>query len=82
MQIDVTINQLKGLTSFFENYRENGFVSAMISAKEIANEMEIEPKFHEKHIIHRKNKFGENNSEEKILFPEDSFRIDFLYIVD
>ena len=62
MQIDVAINQLKGLTSFFENYRENGFVSAMISAKEIANEMEIEPKFHEKRIIRRKNKFGENNN--------------------
>ncbi|KAH9715582.1 Ac-like transposase [Citrus sinensis] len=83
MQIDVAINQLKGLTSFFENYRENGFVFAMISAKEIANEMEIEPKFHEKRIIRRKNKFGENNNEEKILSPEDSFRIDyFVYIVD
>ncbi|KAH9755296.1 Ac-like transposase [Citrus sinensis] len=83
MQIDVAINQLKGLTSFFENYRENCFVSAMISAKEIANEMEIEPKFHEKRIIRRKNKFGENNNEEKILSPVDSFRIDyFVYLVD
>ncbi|KAH9745621.1 TTF-type domain-containing protein [Citrus sinensis] len=43
MQIDAAINQLKGLTSFFENYRENSFASAMISVKEIANEMEIEP---------------------------------------
>ncbi|KAL5548089.1 hypothetical protein UlMin_003320 [Ulmus minor] len=38
----------KGLLPFFENYRKNGCASAMISAKEIANEMEVEPKFREK----------------------------------
>ncbi|KAH9734637.1 TTF-type domain-containing protein [Citrus sinensis] len=73
MQIDVAINQLKGLTSFFENYGEHGYVSAIISAKEI-------PK---KHIIRRKPVFGENNNEERILSDEDSFSIDyFIYIVD
>ena len=46
MQIDVAIDQLK-VFFFFENYRENGFIPAMISAKEIANEIEIEPKFHD-----------------------------------
>ncbi|KAH9782483.1 Ac-like transposase [Citrus sinensis] len=83
MQIDVAINQLKGLTSFFENYREHGYVSAIVSAKEIASEMGIEPKFQEKGVIRRKPIFGENNNEERILSHEDSFRIDyFIYIVD
>ncbi|KAH9769054.1 Ac-like transposase [Citrus sinensis] len=83
MQIDVAINQLKGLTSFFENYREHGYVSAIVSAKEIASEMGIEPKFQEKRVIRRKPVFGENNNEERILSHEDSFRIDyFIYIVD
>ena len=51
MNIDVAIDHLKGLVSFFENYRENGFVSAMISAKELANGYEeIEPKFHKKNM--------------------------------
>ena len=55
----------------------------MISSKEIANEMEIKPKFHEKCIICRKNKFSENNNEERILSPKDSFRIDyFVYVID
>ena len=41
MHIDIAINQLKGLISFFEKYRESGFTNAMISSKEIACEMEF-----------------------------------------
>ena len=52
MHIDIAIDQLKGLISFFFfKYREDGFTSAMISSKEIAIKMEIEPIFHEKRII-------------------------------
>ena len=29
MHIDVVIDQLKGLISYFKGYRENGFTSAM-----------------------------------------------------
>ena len=47
----------------------------MISAKEIANKMITKPKFYEKHIIRRKNKFAKNDNEERILSSEDSFRI-------
>ena len=50
MDIDDAINQLNGLVSFFENYRKEGFVSAMITTKEISNEMGIEPKFCEKRV--------------------------------
>jgi len=55
MGMDVTIEHLKGLISFFEKYKEDGFENAIIPTKEIATEMDIEPKFHEKRIIHRKN---------------------------
>ena len=55
MQIDIIINKLKGLITFFENYRENGFtISALKSSKEIVISMEIEPIFREKHIVRRK----------------------------
>ncbi|KAL5568526.1 hypothetical protein UlMin_025101 [Ulmus minor] len=43
--IKIAMDQLKGFISFFERYREHGFTNAMIMAKEIANELEIEPKF-------------------------------------
>ena len=48
MNISVYIKLLEGLVSFFVKYREHGFASAMISATEIALEMEIEPIFREK----------------------------------
>ncbi|KAH1264719.1 hypothetical protein GmHk_01G000576 [Glycine max] len=64
-------------------YKENGFENALISTKEIAFEMDIEPKFHEKRISCRKKQFDENVEDEIIKSLQESFRIDcFLYIVD
>ncbi|KAK4591761.1 hypothetical protein RGQ29_016274 [Quercus rubra] len=83
MHIDIAIDQLKGLISFFKKYREDGFTSAVISSKEIAIKMEIEPIFHEKRIIRRKKQFDENVNDEITQSAEESFRINyFLYIVD
>ena len=83
MHIDIAIDQLKGLISFLKKYREDGFTSAMISSKEIAIKMEIEPIFHEKRIIRRKKQFDENVNDEITQSAEESFRINyFLYIVD
>ncbi|KAH1249266.1 hypothetical protein GmHk_05G012662 [Glycine max] len=83
MCIDETIEQLKGLLSFFEKHRENGYENALISTKEIAFEMDIEPKFYEKRINRRKKQFDENVEDEIVKSLQESFRIDyFLYIVD
>ena len=54
MQIDIAINQLKGLITYLKTYRENEFESAINSTIKIANEMNIEPTFRERHMIHRK----------------------------
>ena len=60
MHIDVAIDQLKGLISYFKEYRENGFTYTTNSSKKIASKMKIEPIFREKHIIYRKKQFVEN----------------------
>ena len=52
MHIDVPINQLKILIDFFKNYRKTGFATAMSSV--ISKELEIEPAFQEKRVIHKK----------------------------
>lgn len=36
IHIEVVIDQLKGLISFSQNYREHGFTYVMISSKDIA----------------------------------------------
>ncbi|CAN6584094.1 unnamed protein product [Malus baccata var. baccata] len=48
MLIDVAIEQVQGLIAYFEKYRETGFAEAMINAKKLAIEMEIDPVFPEK----------------------------------
>ncbi|XP_028124220.1 uncharacterized protein LOC114321236 [Camellia sinensis] len=75
MHIDAVIHQLKGLITFLEKYRETGFLEAMIEAKEVAIEMEIEPTFRERRVIHRKKHFDENVSEEVAQSAEESFRL-------
>ncbi|XP_020420316.1 zinc finger MYM-type protein 1 [Prunus persica] len=86
MLIDVAIDKVKGLITFFEKYRENGFTEAMCTAKEIATDMGIDPVFPEKRKIHRKKHFDENTCEPSQSVPEsaeEKFRIDyFLYLVD
>jgi hypothetical protein len=48
MLIDVAIEKVQGLISFFEGYRETGFLEALESAKEIALEMDIGTTFPKK----------------------------------
>ena len=71
MCIDEAIEQLKGLLSFFEKYRENEFENALISSNEIAFEMNL------------MKQLDENVDNEIVKSLRESFRIDyFLYIVD
>ncbi|KAG2716452.1 hypothetical protein I3760_03G126600 [Carya illinoinensis] len=73
MYIDVAIDQLKCLISYFQDYRENEFKSAMISLKEIAINMEIEPLFRE-----NLESFLKYDIDEEILPIEESTLIDIL----
>ena len=79
IHIDDAIDQLKGLVSFFENYREKGFESALTSAKEIAIDMNIDPIFREKRVIRRTKHFEENNVDDNIRSPEKLFRVDIFF---
>jgi len=74
----MTIEQLKGLLSFFETYRENGFENIFISTKEISSEMDVEPKFREKRTtqVEKKKQFEKNIENEVIKSPQELFRID------
>ncbi|KAL8042369.1 hypothetical protein ABFX02_09G045900 [Erythranthe guttata] len=84
MCLDIAVKQLEGLISFFENYRINGLNSAIIDAKKIAIDMEIEPIFVIRRRLCRKRHFDEtSNNEREHASPEEYFRTDyFLVIVD
>ncbi|CAN0847920.1 Zinc finger MYM-type protein 1 [Linum grandiflorum] len=84
--IDDAIVKVKGLISYFEKYRENGFQKALEQAKEISTKMEVDPVFPQRREIKRKRHFDEirdNESTDASLSREESFRIKyFLYVVD
>ena len=60
MLIDVAIEKVQGLISFFKGYRETGFLEALEVAKGIALDMDIGTSFRKKHEIKRKRQFDEN----------------------
>ncbi|EEE50964.1 hypothetical protein OsJ_31531 [Oryza sativa Japonica Group] len=85
MLIDVAVEKVQGLISFFKGYRETGFLNALKMSKEIALEMNIGTTFHKKREIKRKRHFDENRGEESVASQtaEDSFRINyFIHVID
>ncbi|XP_066313482.1 uncharacterized protein [Miscanthus floridulus] len=60
MLIDVAIEKVEGLISFFKDYRETGFLEASEIAKGIALEMDIGTTFRKRREIKRKRHFDEN----------------------
>ncbi|PRQ51018.1 hypothetical protein RchiOBHm_Chr2g0139651 [Rosa chinensis] len=51
MQISVAIAEVKGLIAWLDKFRETGFIDAMITAKEIAAALDVDPIFLEKRPI-------------------------------
>ncbi|KAL6530683.1 hypothetical protein OROGR_014543 [Orobanche gracilis] len=84
--IDVAIEKIKRLISFFERYRESGFYDALDTAKKIALEMNIDPNFPQRREIRRKKFFDEDQNDTSSVSSqsaEESFKVNyFLYIID
>jgi len=57
MQLDVAVQQIKGLVTYCTKYRDSGFHSAMITAKEIASAMDVEQVFKQNRSRRRKRQF-------------------------
>jgi len=85
MLIDVAIEKVEGLISFFKDYRETGFLEALEIAKGIALEMDIGTMFRKRREIKRKRHFDENldDTNAGTQSAEELFRISyFLPVVD
>ena len=85
MLIDVAIEKVQGLISFFKGYRDTGFLEALEIAKGIAIELDIGTTFRTRREIKRKRQFDENPDDTNIATrsAEESFRISyFIPLVD
>jgi hypothetical protein len=83
MCIDSTLQLIQGVVSYFDTYREEGFASSVITAKEIASDMGVEPTFPVKRQVTRKKQFDETEYNEAIFKAEKDFKVNyFLVIID
>ncbi|KAL6126153.1 hypothetical protein ACLB2K_074204 [Fragaria x ananassa] len=80
MDIDVAIEQLKGLLLFVQDYRKSRVDKAMVEAKIMASDLGIEAVFREKSVIRRKRQFDEISSDEVTQSPEESFRVHYFLL--
>ncbi|XP_074266667.1 uncharacterized protein LOC141589946 [Silene latifolia] len=82
MCIDITIEQVQGILSYFEKFRDEGFTSSMNIAKSIALEMDVEPTLPTKRRGIRKRHFDETNQDdEQNKSPEELFKYEYFFVV-
>ena len=72
MLIDVAIKEVKGIISFFKDYRGTEYSKSIEEAKKIAIEMDINPVFTQKRVIRRKNNLMRIQIVKMLCFPQRS----------
>ena len=82
VSIDHTLKHIEGVISYFKKYRDEGFTSSVDTAKNIASEIYIEPKFCAKRQGKRKKHFDEQNDQDGEIQRSavDSFRVEYLNV--
>jgi hypothetical protein len=83
--MDTALEQIEGVVSYFKKYRDEGFNRSIDIAKEIAEEMDVEPIFPKTRKGKKKKHFDEQNdqNEEETLSAIESFRVTyFLVMID
>jgi hypothetical protein len=78
MELDVAVQQIKGLVTYLTKYRDTGFHSAMFTAKEITSAMDVEQLFKQNRNRRRKRQFGYESTDEGTLLAEQAFRTGYL----
>ena len=76
------MQKIQGIVDYFKTFRNEGFASGMVNAKETESEMGVEPSFPVKHCALRKKHFDENNSEEALLEGEKQFKVSYFLVID
>ncbi|XP_078514769.1 zinc finger MYM-type protein 1-like [Lissotriton helveticus] len=78
MQLDVAVKHVQELLTFLTKYRHQGFTAALISANELADELEIQKEFKcDRRISKKKKMFGYEGADMPITDPKEQFRIKF-----
>jgi hypothetical protein len=80
MCIDSTIQPIEGMRTYFQAYRNEGFVADLKSAKDIASELGVEQSFRVKHHASRTKQFDETECEEAIFQAGEDFKVNYFVV--
>lgn len=83
MNLEVAVNNLTVFLKWLDEYREHGFESALVTAREVAEEVGVyEMTFKTTRPRRKKKCFDyEANDESTELTPKDKFKIEYFYVV-
>ena len=80
VDLSVAIEMLDSAVKWLKEYRQKGLPSAMVDAREIAEELGIVPKFKATRTRRKKAHFGEAQ-DETITDPQELFRVDYFNVI-
>ncbi|XP_020262945.1 uncharacterized protein LOC109838929 [Asparagus officinalis] len=75
------MNQVQDVMLYFEKFRNDGFEKSLDIARTVAFDMNVDPTFATKRRIIRKKQFDESDHNEEIQSAEDSFRVNYFFVV-
>ncbi|CAH2325017.1 zinc finger MYM-type 1-like [Pelobates cultripes] len=81
MQLDTALKHLEEFMCWLEDYRQNGYNSAIVAANEIAEEMNIVREFRQCRIRRTKRMFDYEGPDEALVNPADRFRAEYFNII-
>ncbi|XP_023241006.1 zinc finger MYM-type protein 1-like [Centruroides sculpturatus] len=82
MLLDAAIQHLEAFTHWLDNYRENGFQSSLVTAREIAEENDIDRKFKVVRRRRKRTNFDYDRKDEALeLSAEEIFKINYFYVI-
>ncbi|XP_023241592.1 zinc finger MYM-type protein 1-like [Centruroides sculpturatus] len=82
MHLDAAIQHLDAFIHWLDNYRENGFQSSLVTAREIADENDINRKFKVVRRRRKRTNFDYDREDEALELPaEEIFKINYFYVI-
>lgn len=83
-ELESTISQINSTVKFMKKYRNSGFVDAQITARELAEQLDIEPIFPPSTTLRtrkKKRQFDYEHQDEPIVNPKSRFEVEFFNVV-
>ncbi|GBP47771.1 hypothetical protein EVAR_24022_1 [Eumeta japonica] len=82
MHLGVASQLLQGLVQFFQKFKDEGFVAATLTARELGETLGVEPKFKEARQRKKRRMFEYEGEDEPMQeSAEQTFKVEYFYVI-